>query len=241
VLSITNGYFCAPQVFYFQPHRKWNLIYQALDTNRTVALQPAYSTSSDIANPDSWTAPALLYPAHPAGVESWIDFWVICDELKAYLFFTSNNGKMWRAETPLGDFPSGWTPPVIVLRDDIFEASHTYRIKGRNQFLTLVESVAPGGRRYYKAYLAARLDGEWKPLAATLDQPFAAPSNVSAPGPSWTDSFGHGELLRAGYDQHLEVDPHAFRFLFQGVSDHDRAGGKYSEIPWRLGLLEQSQ
>jgi hypothetical protein len=44
-------------------------------------------------------------------------------------------------------------------------------------------------------------------------------------------------LLRAGFDQRLEVDPADLRFLFQGVSDRDRAGKAYGEIPWRLGLL----
>src|SRR5438105_6827864 len=67
---------------------------------------------------------------------------MICDDSKAHLFFTSNNGLMWRAETPLSEFPSGWSRPVIVLRGDIFEASHTYRLKGENKFLTIVEAQA---------------------------------------------------------------------------------------------------
>src|SRR5439155_12001191 len=28
---VTNGYFCAPQVFWFEPHAKWYMIYQASD------------------------------------------------------------------------------------------------------------------------------------------------------------------------------------------------------------------
>ena len=36
---------------------------------------------------------------------------------------------MWRAETRLEDFPAAWNKPAIVLRDDIFEASHTYLLK----------------------------------------------------------------------------------------------------------------
>jgi hypothetical protein len=57
-----------------------------------------------------------------------------------------------------------------VLRDDIFGASHTYRLRGIDRYLTVVEAQA-GGRRYYKAYLADRLDGAWTPLAATSDRP----------------------------------------------------------------------
>lgn len=237
LLTVTNGYFCAPQVFYFEPHRKWYLIYQASDRARKVALQPAFSTSTNLAEPRSWTTPLFLYPAHPENVEGWIDFWVICDDAKAHLFFTSNNGKMWRAETKLADFPYGWSQPQVVLRGDIFEASHTYRLKGRNQFLTVIEAIGKSGHRYYKAYVADKLDGEWKPLAATAELPFASPANVQAEGNAWTDSFSHGELLRVGHDQRLEVDPSNLAFLFQGVSGKDRAGKKYGEIPWRLGLL----
>jgi hypothetical protein len=171
-------------------------------------------------------------------VSAWIDFWVICDESKAHLFFTSNNGLMWRAETALADFPRGWSRPEIVLRDDIFEASHTYKIKGAQQYLTIVEAQGKGGRRYYKAYLAQRLDGAWKAIAATAENPFAGWSNVRDSGRHWTDSISHGELLRTGIDERMEIDVENLKFLFQGVSDARRAGKKYGDIPWELGLLE---
>jgi hypothetical protein len=35
----------------------------------------------------------------------------------------------------------------------------------------------------------------------------------------------------------MEIDPANLEFLFQGVSDDERAGKKYGEIPWRLGVL----
>ena len=241
ILTITNGYFCAPQVFYFTPHRKWYLIYQASDTNRAVALQPAFSTSTNIADPISWTTPVFLYERHPSNVKGWIDFWVICDDTKAHLFFTSNNGLMWRAETKLVDFPHGWSEPVIVLRGDIFEASHTYKLKRQNAYLTVIEAIGEQGRRYYKAYLADRLDGEWKPLAASREKPFASTLNVRSASSLWTDSFSHGELIRDGFDERLEIDPSNLLFLYQGVSDKDRAGKKYGEIPWQLGLLRPAR
>lgn len=238
VLTLTNGYFCAPQVFFFEPQKKWYLIYQALDTSRKVPLQPAFSTSTNLSDPSSWSSPSFLFPSHPENVPGWIDFWVICDDRKAHLFFTSNNGLMWRAETSLADFPHHWTTPQIVLRDDIFEASHTYKLTGSEQFLTVVESLGPSGRRYYKAYLASQLDGHWQPLATTWEKPFAGLTNLSVQGAAWTDSVSHGELIRAGFDQRMELNPMRLKFLFQGVSDADRAGKKYGEIPWQLGLLE---
>ncbi|HMC27734.1 MAG TPA: non-reducing end alpha-L-arabinofuranosidase family hydrolase [Verrucomicrobiae bacterium] len=237
ILTITNNYFCAPQVFYFTPHRKWYLIHQASDSTRKPSLQPAFSTTTNIAEPASWTKPLLLYKEHPENIKAWIDFWMICDDSKAHLFFTSNNGLMWRAETPLSEFPSGWSRPVIVLRGDIFEASHTYRLKGENKFLTIVEAQA-ASRRYYKAYLADKLEGDWKPFAVTKGKPFAGPVNVRETASHWTDSFSHGELLRAGYDEHLEINPANLHFLFQGVSDSAQDGKQYGQIPWQLGLLE---
>jgi hypothetical protein len=109
-------------------------------------------------------------------------------------------------------------------------------VKGRDAYFTMVEAQA-GDRRYMKAYTAGRLDGEWKPLADTWEAPFAGLKNLPGDRP-WTASVSHGELLRAGSDERLEVDPAAVRLVFQGVSDADRKGKKYGDIPWRLGLLE---
>lgn len=236
VLKMSDGYFCAPQVFYFTPHKRWYMIYQVSEPTRNPSLQPAFSTTDRLNAPNSWSKPTLLFQQHPDNVTMWIDFWVICDAQKAHLFFTSLDGKMWRSETPLADFPGGWDKPRIVLTGDIFEASHTYRLKGQEKYLTTVEAQNEG-RRYYKAYLADRLDGTWEPLAATREQSFAAPGLVTFAGEKWTDSFSHGELLRAGHDQRLEVDPARLQFLYQGVSDAAKAGKAYGEIPWRLGLL----
>jgi hypothetical protein len=85
------------------------------------------------------------------------------------------------------------------------------------------------------------LDGEWRPLADTREKPFASPVNVRDAADHWTDSFSHGELLRTGFDQRLEVDPANLRLLFQGVTDEKMRGKKYGEIPWQLGILEPIQ
>jgi len=240
VLRLSEGYFCAPQVFYFTPHKQWYMICQVIDESRKPALQPAYSRTGDISQPDSWSKPKLLFSTQPDNVKMWIDFWVICDSVRAHLFFTSLDGQMWRSQTNLSDFPEGWSQPGVALRGDIFEASHTYCLKGLNRFLTVVEAQA-GGRRYYKAYLAERLGGQWMPLATTQDKPFAGPVNTQHEGAHWTDSFSHGELIRDGYDQTLAVDPAYLRFLFQGASDQDKQGRKYGEIPWRLGMLTPAE
>lgn len=238
LLRCREGYFCAPQVFYFRPHKKWYLIYQVGEPERGLQLQPAYSTTENIADPNSWSPAQLFFPKKdPKGVTQWIDFWVVCDAQRAYLFFTSLDGRMWRLWTPLEKFPHGFDHCELALQADIFEASHTYRLKGQNRYLTVVEAQGKTGRRYYKAYVADRLDGEWRPLADTEERPFAGAANVRQPEPAWADNISHGELLRAGYDETLEIDPANLRFLVQAVTEERKAGKVYGEIPWRLGLL----
>src|SRR5262249_23122781 len=152
-----------------------------------------------IGKADSWTKPMLLFDKHPDSVRAWIDFWTISDGERMHLFFTSLDGKMWRTATKIADFPRGWDKPEVALEGDIFEASHTYKVEGIDTFLTLIEAQASGGRRHYTAYVADRLDGKWTGLADTLERPFAAPGNVRPKAEHWTDSFSHGELLRAGH------------------------------------------
>jgi hypothetical protein len=242
ILKCHPAYFCAPQVFYFRPHRKWYLIYQAGAPGRKLQLQPAYSTTDNIADPNSWTPAKLLFPDRdPEGVSGWIDFWVICDSERAYLFFTSLNGRMWRMWTPLKDFPNGFGHCELALQADIFEASHTYRLAGQNRWMTVVEAQGRGGRRYYKAYAADRPDGEWKPLADTEEKPFAGAANVRQPEPPWADNISHGELIRAGYDETLAVDLANLQFLIQGVTEERKAGKPYGAIPWQLGLLTRTE
>lgn len=237
VLKLTDDYHGAPQVFYFEPHRKWYLIYQAADRSRGIPYGPVFSTNDDITNPTAWTLPAPLFTVKP-GIKAGLDYWIICDEARAHLFFTTLNGQMWRADTKLSDFPdSGWSDPKVVLQTDIYEASHTYKLVGLGKYLSLIEAQN-GSRRYYKAFLADRLDGKWTPLAASKQKPFAAPNNVLNQDSSWTSSYSHGELIRSGIDQSLEVDLENLQFVFQGVSDKDRQGKEYASIPWRLGILK---
>ncbi len=240
ILKASDGYFCAPQVFFFEPQKKWYLICQASDESWKPKYGAAFATTTDIAAPGSWSKLAPL-GAKPAGKKAGLDFWIICDCKKAHLFFTTLDGRMWREETTLAKFPHGWSEPELAIRGDIFEASHTYALKGMGKYLTVIEAQGGRGWRYFKAYLADRLEGPWKPLAATKDKTFASMANVRHPKQRWTDSISHGELLRAGYDQRLEVDPANLRFLFQGVLDKDRRGKGYGRIPWRLGLLEPAE
>ena len=238
ILPMHKTYFCAPQVFFFEPHNKWYLICQASDESwGEKPFRPAFSTTDDISQPDSWTPLTPMFKKRPDNIPGWIDFWVICNEQKAHLFFTANNGQMWRCETSLTDFPNHWSRPVLALEDSVFEASHTYRILGKDQYLTIIEEQDGYGFRYYKSYVSEKPEGPWKPLAASKDEAFASLKNVLQPQPRWTDAISHGELIRSGTNQRLEVDPAKLQFLFQGATNEEKQGKKYGEIPWQLGLL----
>ncbi|TWT70019.1 non-reducing end alpha-L-arabinofuranosidase family hydrolase [Crateriforma conspicua] len=236
VLDLTLDYHGAPQIFYFRPDQKWYLIYQAADESRNLRYGPCYSVNDDINNPTGWSRPEPLYVV-PEGKKAGLDFWVICDNDHAYLFFTSLNGKFWRSRTRLDQFPDrGWSEPVIALQADIYEASHTYHIKGLEKYVTLVEAQ-DGKRRYFKTFIADTLDGTWRPLAASRQKPFVAPKNVINQSTSWATSYSHGEFIRDGIDQRLSISDDRLTLLFQGASDTEYQRGSYGDIPWRLGLL----
>ena len=237
VLDLTMDYHGAPQIFFFEPHEKWYLIYQAADNSRGLKYGPCYSTTSTIDDAESWTKPAPLYVV-PKDQKAGLDYWVICDDTHAHLLFTSLDGRMWHSKTKVNEFPDrGWTPQTVVLKADIFEASHTYKLLGTDQYVTLVEAQN-GKRRYFKLFTASQLSGPWHPLAASRDQPGVSVRNVVNQNESWASSYSHGEFIRDGYDQRLEVDPNSLRLLFQGANDREYQKGGYGEITWRLGLLD---
>ena len=231
-----RGYHCAPQVFFFRPQNKWYLIYQS--------PQPQFSTTTDLADPMSWSKPANFFPSKPSTVvNKWLDYWIICDETHAYLFFSDDDGRFYRSRTKLESFPNGFEAPAIALQEakaDCFEASCTYRIKGTSKYLMFVEAMGKSHARYFRAFLSDSLDGQWRPLATTWEKPFAGASNVRfADGKPWTDSISHGELLRDGYDETMTIDPSNLVLLYQGTRPAAKGGEsiEYSQIPWSLGLL----
>jgi hypothetical protein len=139
VLKVSDSrYYGAPQVFYFAPHRKWYLIYQ-MGVPGAKMMWVAYSTTTNIAAPNSWTQaqPILDGGAKDPRKEGGLDYWIICDDQRAYLFFTSLNGKLWRMWTKLEEFPMGFDHCEVALQGPFFEASHTYRLKGSGKYLTM--------------------------------------------------------------------------------------------------------
>ncbi len=229
-----RGYKCAPHLFYFTPHQKWYLVYQT--------QPPAYSTTDDISQPQTWTAPQRFFDRLPASAPRLpIDYHVICDDTHAYLFFTGDDGNFYRSRTKIEDFPKGMSDPEIAIQDhrnNLFEASITYKIKGANTYLTLIEALSPA--RYYRAWTSDRLDGQWTPVpgADSWDTPFAGINNVTFEDgvQPWTRDISHGELIRDGYDERMILDPENLAFLYQGRDP--ASGGRYELLPYQLGLLK---
>jgi len=237
-----QGYHCAPHVFYFTSQKKWYMVFQS--------GQPQYSTNDNIDNPMGWTRPVDFFKEAPKGLEKgqwgpeWLDFHCIADDKYVYLFFTGNNGRFYRSRTKIEDFPNKMSDPVVVLYDsdrrNIFEGSCTYKIKGQNKYLTIIEAAnGDSWDRFYKSWVADSLDGEWKEQAVTWDEPFAGFNNVKfAEGVKpWTKDISHGELIRASYDEKMEIDLENLQMLFQG-RDPASNGQPYHMLPYRIGLLK---
>jgi hypothetical protein len=220
-----EDYAAAPQIFYFRPQKKWYLIYQT-----TAFYQPVFSTTPDIDKPESWTPPQPLVAAHPEK-EKWIDFWVICDVSKAYLFFTRSHREVVVMSTALGDFPTGFHDPQVI-PVPVHEAAHVYHVQGAGY--EMLFELADGALRKYALATAPKLAGPWH--TETTDYAAGSQLRFDPSTPHWTDEVSHGELLRASPDERLEVPDHPVQFLIQGL----RAGqhhGDYPALPWRLGLI----
>ncbi|MDP6545239.1 MAG: non-reducing end alpha-L-arabinofuranosidase family hydrolase [Phycisphaerae bacterium] len=221
-------YGCAPQVLYYRPQRKWYLIFQNRDSN----YQPAFSTTATISKPQTWSAPKPLI--RKDAKSKWIDFWVICDKTKAYLFYTQGHRGVIVRSTGIDKFPGGWGPGKEVLRD-IHEAVHIYKVKGRNEFHMIYELNKRGVRSFGLA-TSKDLEGPWKKVTDA----YATGRQLKLAGgvKTWTEMVSHGELLRSGYDEKMEYDPKDCRWLIQGILKKD-SKVSYPSLPWKLGIMRK--
>lgn len=232
-LSRETGYASAPQVFYFEPQDLWYLVYQTygLPGDMMGRYTPMYITTATLGDPDSWSVPRVL--ANKFERNKWIDFWVICDEATAYLFYTRDHKAMYYMTTSLDAFPEGFANPVPVKGVEVHEAACVYRVKGKGHYAMLVE-INDAGRREYHVSTALTLLGPWSKAA-----PFAHGDDLQFGDgvPPWTNMVSHGELIRSGANQQLEVlSLDQAQFLVQGTTGYKDAPD-YTEIPWRLGII----
>ncbi|HEU4328992.1 MAG TPA: non-reducing end alpha-L-arabinofuranosidase family hydrolase [Roseiflexaceae bacterium] len=218
--KIGESYFCAPEVFYFEPHRLWYLIYQ--DGTHGAA----YATTSNIADPNSWSGPK---PLGASGNMGW-DYYVICDDANCYMYNTPSDGsgRIYVRRTTLANFPTGWGAPSVAVTDT-FEGVNVYRSIADGQYYLVVEDMKDN--RYYELWTSSSAGGPWRQVA----EKWAWRGNLVYNADRWTTSVSHGDILRPGVNQKLEIsDINRVDFLIQGTLN---LSGPYQQIPWDLGII----
>jgi hypothetical protein len=219
--SIGEAYFAAPQVFFFEPHGLWYLVYQ------DGTFGAAYATTTNIADPNSWSGPRSFGISGNLG---W-DYYVICDDAFCYMYNSPSDGsrRIFLRRTAIGNFPNGWSAPSVAMTDT-FEGVNVYRSLADGQYYLVVEDLLDN--RYYELWKSSSAGGPWTKVA----EKWAWHGNLVYNADRWTTSVSHGDIIRAGVNQRLEInDINRVDFLIQGTTQLSCC--PYQQIPWDLGII----
>lgn len=255
--DLTGEIVIAPQIFYFEPQKLWYLFGHTKVSGKP-NLAPVYLTNPDIEDVEGWSRPNVLQTDKQTD-EFWIDFWVICDENTAHLFYADQRGAILRMACPLEQFPVGFShareQTALTLKGEdehgpwrVFEAQHVYHVKQSGDYLMVVEcgyshsekTIVDPRRRFLIALSADKLTGPWKRIEDGKNAFFAEAANLYHEDGSKSDytTVSHFELIRSGYNQKLEVDNDRLRIVFQSF-DGSRFPDtyRYDALPWELAIM----
>lgn len=257
--KIVNEVVIAPQVFYFKPQNLWYIIAHRVIPGSRV-LVPIYLTNPQIEDVYGWSRPKDIRSGRPDG-GFWIDFWVICDEFNAHLFYSDQKGSVLRMQCPIEDFPLGLADAEEHIaatqtgEDDfapwaMFEAAHIYRVQDSHNYFMIAEGAYwdENRNRYFDAryrfmigLVADRLEGPWRRIEKNDDTYFSHADNLYYQDgrKSAYTQISHPELIRAGYNQRLEIKDFNIRMIFQSF-DGSRIPENYiyDDLPWELAVMQ---
>ncbi|HLP42358.1 MAG TPA: non-reducing end alpha-L-arabinofuranosidase family hydrolase [Fibrobacteria bacterium] len=225
----------APEIMYFTPKKQWVLTYQ------WGSAKFNYMTSSDPTKPNDWGGTGALLTEDITKADGAafgpIDQVTICDSANCYLFYAGDNGHIYRASMPIGNFPGVFSGSKSILQDtkeNLFEAVEVYTVKGTGTYLMIVECMGAGGR-YFRAFTATNLGGTWTSLngANNENTPFAGKKNVTFTK-NWTNDISHGDIVRSS-DETRTIDPCNLQMIYQGYDPS--FSGSYDTKPYKLGQL----
>jgi hypothetical protein len=128
----------------------------------------------------------------------------------------------------VANFPTGWSSPSVAL-SDTFEGTNVYKSLADGKYYLTVEDLKDG--RYYELWTSSSAGGPWTQVA----EKWAWRGNLVYNADQWTTNVSHGEIIRAGTNQKLEInDINRVDFLIQGTTN---LSGDYQKIPWDLGVI----
>lgn len=257
--NIVGENLIAVQVFYFEPQKLWYVVGHKKVSGKP-NLAPVYITNTDIEDVYGWSEPRILETGK-TNDEFWIDFWVICDDTNAYLFYSNQKGSVLRMQCPVNEFPQGFadaeeeTVFTIKGKDEngkwiMFEAQHIYYVKKYDKYLMVAECAywddvrnhyIDPRNRFLIGLIADNLEGTWRRIEKTEDKYFAQAGNLYNPdgGKSDYTQVSHPELIRSGYNQRLETDDFEIRMIFQGFDGSQTPDDYiYDELPWELSVMQ---
>jgi hypothetical protein len=250
----------APQIFYFEPHKRWYLIAHTpvLERNLSV-LKPIYLTNKNIDDISGWSA-AKEIETGKSDDSFWIDFWIICDDEAAYLFYSDQKGSVFRLKCGLKDFPDGFSisEPELALCENhlneekswkMFEAIHIYYVKKEKKYMALLEGAyqhpvrkndVDARNRFIFGMTADSLDGIWTRVEKNNNEFLAEAKNLlvqDGRNQKYT-LVSHPELIRSGYNQKLEIKDYKLAMIFQSIDGSDIPDNyNYNELPLELVMM----